>query len=145
MVIAFFIVIGLGVFIAALLVIVVIVVSQRQDFIHPFSNRSSRKNTTKDSQVTDPNHNPKNPSLRSGADLETALVDYLLAQASADTGVNLSRDMMVIDRITNAARKAMNDLAETKSTNISIPFITADGSGPKHFEYTLTQDILRQL
>ena len=134
-------VIGLGVVVMLVMVVMIVALSRREDFINPFSSsKPTRERSTKEPKVDSPRMAP--PLI---GEEEAALVDWLLDQASEQTGVNLKGDPMAVERIANAARLARQELEEQESTLISLPFLTADGSGPKHFELTLTRNMLDQL
>jgi hypothetical protein len=137
--------VGLGVFGAILLVVIVVVLSRREDFVHPVSGRKSDPQPVREVSVEALKNIPSNPHFLSIEDQEQVLVDWLLAQASEQTGVNLTGDQMVQDRMVNAVRNAMKDLDGQDSTTISLPFLTADGSGPKHFEMTFTRQMMDQI
>lgn len=77
-------------------------------------------------------------------DRETRLVvGWLLDQAFEQTGARLADDKMAYDRIVAAARKATTDLKTLEAATISLPFLTADASGPRHVECRLTREALR--
>jgi len=136
---------GLGALAAVILVIVVVVISRREDFVNPFSNRKTERQPAREASVSATKNVAPPYSFRSEGDQEQALVDWLVSQASAQTGVNLSRDQMVQERIVNAVRNAMQELEGQDEAVISLPFLTADGSGPKHFEMTFTRKMMDQL
>lgn len=82
----------------------------------------------------------------SAADREhQAVIAWLLSQAFEQTGVKLADDKIAYQRISEAARKAVKELQSQTATTISLPFLTADASGPKHFEIRLTRDVLKEL
>jgi len=74
-----------------------------------------------------------------------AVVDWLLTQAFEQTGVRVADEPLAYQRITEAAQKAMRDLQTQEVTSISLPFLTADANGPKHFEARLTRAVIREL
>ncbi len=74
-----------------------------------------------------------------------AVVDWLLTQAFEQTGVRVADEPLAYQRITEAARKAMRDLQTQEVASISLPFLTADANGPKHFEARLTRAVIREL
>lgn len=74
-----------------------------------------------------------------GDDFDDAVIDYLVGQFKKDNGIDLSKDKMAVQRLKDAAEKAKKDLSGVSQTQISLPFITADDSGPKHLEVTLTR------
>jgi molecular chaperone DnaK len=76
---------------------------------------------------------------------EQAVVSWLCSQAFEQTGVRVAEDKVAFQRITEAARIAIRDLASQPDTLISLPALIADAAGPKHFEIRLTQEVLREL
>src|SRR5690606_23542373 len=64
---------------------------------------------------------------------------YLIDTFKADTGIDLSQDKMAMQRLKEAAEKAKIELSGVTTTNINLPFITADATGPKHLDATLTR------
>ena len=65
-----------------------------------------------------------------GDDFDQVIIDYLVAQFKQENGIDLSQDKMALQRLKDAAEKAKKDLSGVTSTSISLPFITADASGP---------------
>ncbi|RKQ88604.1 molecular chaperone DnaK [Brockia lithotrophica] len=80
-----------------------------------------------------------------GDDFDQAIVDYLIAEFRRDTGIDLSQDRMALQRLREAAEKAKKELSTSLSTTISLPFIAADATGPKHLEMTLTRAKFEEL
>ena len=80
-----------------------------------------------------------------GDDLDNALIQYLIAEFKRDTGVDVSKDKMVMQRLKEAAEKAKIELSSVKETEINLPFLTADASGPKHLSLKLTRAKFEQL
>jgi hypothetical protein len=76
---------------------------------------------------------------------EQAVVNWLLTQAFEQTGVKIAASDMAHQRIVEAARKALRELKTQSTATISLPFLTADASGPKHFEIHLTRDVIKEL
>ncbi|CAN6669304.1 import motor subunit, mitochondrial [Trichomonascus vanleenenianus] len=74
-----------------------------------------------------------------GEDFDIALVRHLVDKFKKENGIDLSGDRMAIQRIREAAEKAKVELSSTVSTDINLPFITADASGPKHINATITR------
>eukprot|EP00698_Gefionella_okellyi_P012996 TRINITY_DN352_c0_g3_i1.p1 TRINITY_DN352_c0_g3~~TRINITY_DN352_c0_g3_i1.p1 ORF type:complete len:689 (+),score=170.77 TRINITY_DN352_c0_g3_i1:241-2067(+) len=74
-----------------------------------------------------------------GEDFDTRLVDHLIKEFKASDGVDLKSDRLALGRLREAAEKAKIELSSTTQTDISLPFITADASGPKHLNVTLTR------
>jgi len=84
-----------------------------------------------------------------GDDFDKKVMDWMVAEFRRDTGIDLSKDKMSAQRLIEAAEKAKIELSSMTSTNINLPFITADASGPKHLDLTLTRakfdDLTRDL
>ena len=74
-----------------------------------------------------------------GDDFDQRIIDWMIKEFKQTEGVDLSGDKMAMQRLKEAAEKAKIELSSTPSTTISLPFITADATGPKHLEMTLTQ------
>ena len=74
-----------------------------------------------------------------GDDFDKKVMDWMVAEFKKDNGVDLSGDKMAAQRLIEAAEKAKIELSSMTSTNINLPFITADASGPKHLDLTLTR------
>ena len=74
-----------------------------------------------------------------GDDFDQKIMDYLVEQFKMDNGVDLSKDRMAMQRLKEAAEKAKIELSNLQKTNISLPFISANASGPLHLEYELTR------
>jgi len=80
-----------------------------------------------------------------GADIDTAVVNYLIDEFNRQTKINLKDDRMAMARLKEAAEKAKIELSNLFTTEVSLPFITSDTSGPKHLQITLTRTKLEQL
>ena len=80
-----------------------------------------------------------------GDDFDQKIVDWMVAGFKADTGVDLSNDKMAMQRLREAAEKAKIELSGGLSSNISLPFITADATGPKHLDMTLSRAKFNEL
>ena len=80
-----------------------------------------------------------------GDDFDECVMKYLLAEFKKDTGVDLSTDKIAIQRLREAAEKAKTDLSGMTTATINLPYITADASGPKHMDYTLTRAKFNEL
>ena len=74
-----------------------------------------------------------------GDDFDKKVMDYIITQFKSETGIDLSNDKMAMQRVKEAAEKAKIDLSGMTTAQISLPFITADATGPKHLETTLTR------
>ncbi|MBQ8128870.1 MAG: Hsp70 family protein, partial [Clostridia bacterium] len=72
-------------------------------------------------------------------DFDQRIIDYLASEFKKDTGIDLKADRMALQRLKEAAEKAKIELSGVLSTNINLPFITADATGPKHLDITLTR------
>ena len=74
-----------------------------------------------------------------GDDFDNRIMDLLISEFKKETGIDLSNDKLAKQRLKEAAEKAKIELSTLTQTTISLPFITADATGPKHLEYTLTR------
>ena len=74
-----------------------------------------------------------------GDDFDQRVMDYLVAEFKTANGIDLSADKMAMQRIKEAAEKAKKELSSSTTTNINLPYITADATGPKHLDVTLTR------
>ena len=74
-----------------------------------------------------------------GDDFDQRIMDWLVAEFKKENGIDLSKDKMALQRLKEAAEKAKVELSTLTSTSISLPFITADASGPRHLEINLTR------
>ncbi|TCJ15139.1 molecular chaperone DnaK [Rubrobacter taiwanensis] len=74
-----------------------------------------------------------------GDDFDAKVVDWMVQEFRKAEGIDLSKDKMAMQRLVEAAEKAKRELSSTTSTNINLPFITADQEGPKHLDLTLTR------
>ncbi len=80
-----------------------------------------------------------------GDDFDQRVIDWLVAEFKRDQGIDLSKDPMALQRLKEAAEKAKIELSSAQSTDINLPFITADQTGPKHLNITLSRAKLEQL
>ena len=80
-----------------------------------------------------------------GDDFDQRVIDYLAAEFKKDNGIDLRQDKMAAQRLKEAAEKAKIELSGVTSTGINLPFITADASGPKHLDMTLTRAKFNEL
>ena len=80
-----------------------------------------------------------------GDDFDQRVIDWIVAEFKKDQGIDLAKDAMALQRLKEAAEKAKMELSTTQSTDINLPFITADASGPKHLNYSLTRAKFEQL
>ncbi|NJK80176.1 MAG: molecular chaperone DnaK [Chloroflexaceae bacterium] len=80
-----------------------------------------------------------------GDDFDQRIIEWLLHEFKQETGIDLHTDRMAIQRLKEAAEKAKQELSTVLRTEINLPFITADASGPKHMNYTLSRAKLEQL
>ncbi|MGQ9597352.1 MAG: molecular chaperone DnaK [Thermoproteota archaeon] len=80
-----------------------------------------------------------------GADIDNAIVQLLVSEFQKQNGIDLTKDRMAMMRLKEAAEKAKIELSTLTVTDINLPFIAQDASGPKHFQYTLTRAKLEEL
>jgi molecular chaperone DnaK len=80
-----------------------------------------------------------------GTDMDDMLVNYLAEEFKKDNGIDLRQDKMAVQRLREAVEKAKIELSTTLTTDINLPFITADASGPKHLNITITRAKLEEL
>jgi molecular chaperone DnaK len=80
-----------------------------------------------------------------GDDIDNRVVEWLAAEFKKDQGIDVSKDRMAIQRLKEAAEKAKIELSQMQETDINLPFLTADASGPKHLQLKLTRAKLEQL
>ncbi|HEY2407992.1 MAG TPA: molecular chaperone DnaK, partial [Polyangiaceae bacterium] len=80
-----------------------------------------------------------------GDDVDHQIMDFLTAEFKKDTGLDVSHDKMVIQRLKDAAEQAKIELSTKQETTINLPFLTADASGPKHLQKQLTRAKLEQM
>ena len=80
-----------------------------------------------------------------GDNIDQKLIDWIIDEFKKDQGIDLSKDKMALQRLKEAAEKAKIELSSTMSTDINLPFITADASGPKHLNMALTRAKFEQL
>jgi hypothetical protein len=76
---------------------------------------------------------------------ERLVTEWILSQAFEQTGIRVADDAMAYQRVAEAARKAVSELKTQPETQIQLPFLTADATGPKHVELTLTRAVLDEL
>ena len=80
-----------------------------------------------------------------GDDFDQKIIDFLVAEFKKDSGIDLSGDKMAMQRLKEAAEKAKIELSGMTTSNINLPFITADATGPKHLDVTLTRAKFNEL
>ncbi|MCK9286913.1 MAG: molecular chaperone DnaK [Sphaerochaetaceae bacterium] len=80
-----------------------------------------------------------------GDDFDQKIIDWLVESFKKDTGIDLSKDKMALQRLKEAAEKAKIELSSTKDTSINLPYITADASGPKHLQVDLSRAKFEQM
>ncbi len=80
-----------------------------------------------------------------GDDFDQAIIDWMAGEFLKSQGIDLRKDRMALQRLKEAAEKAKVELSSTLQTNINLPFVTADQSGPKHLDLTLSRSKLEQL
>ncbi len=80
-----------------------------------------------------------------GDDFDQVLIDYIAEEFKKENGIDLRKDQMALQRLKEAAERAKKDLSQQATTDINLPFITADASGPKHLQMSLTRSKFEQL
>lgn len=80
-----------------------------------------------------------------GEDFDGRIIDYLVAEFKKDSGIDLSKDSLALQRLKEAAEKAKIELSSSQQTEINLPYITADASGPKHLNIKLSRAKLESL
>ena len=80
-----------------------------------------------------------------GEDFDQRIMDYLVAEFKKDTGTDLTKDVLALQRLKEAAEKAKIELSSSAQTDVNLPYITADASGPKHMNLKITRSKLEQL
>ena len=80
-----------------------------------------------------------------GDDFDNKIIDYLVSEFKKTSGIDLSSDKMAMQRLKEAAEKAKIELSQMQQTQINLPFITADATGPKHLDITLTRAKFEEL
>ena len=80
-----------------------------------------------------------------GEDFDNKVLAFLIAEFKKETGINLRKDVMALQRLREAAEKAKVELSSTVQTNINLPYITMDASGPKHMNIVFSRSKLEQL
>ncbi len=80
-----------------------------------------------------------------GDDIDQKVIEWLVSEFRKEQGIDLSRDSMAVQRLKDAAEKAKIELSSTMETEINLPFITADQTGPKHLTLKLTRSALEQM
>lgn len=80
-----------------------------------------------------------------GEDFDQRIMDHLIAEFKKDTGVDLKNDVLALQRLKEAAEKAKIELSSSQQTDVNLPYVTADASGPKHLNVKLTKAKLESL
>jgi molecular chaperone DnaK len=80
-----------------------------------------------------------------GDDIDQRIIEYLIAEFRKDQGIDVSKDRMVLQRLKEAAEKAKIELSSVSETDVNLPFLTADASGPKHLNMRLSRAKLESL
>ena len=80
-----------------------------------------------------------------GEDFDQRIIDYIIAEFKKESGVDLTKDVLALQRLKEAAEKAKIELSSSASTDVNLPYITADATGPKHLNVKLTRAKLEQL
>ena len=80
-----------------------------------------------------------------GEDFDQRIIDYIISEFKKEQGVDLSKDVLALQRLKEAAEKAKIELSSSQQTEINLPYITADASGPKHLNLKITRAKLEAL
>jgi molecular chaperone DnaK len=80
-----------------------------------------------------------------GTDMDNSIVDYIVKEFKADTGIDVSKDKMAVQRVREAGEKAKIELSSTLETEVNLPYLSADASGPKHLTMKMTRAKLEEL
>jgi molecular chaperone DnaK len=80
-----------------------------------------------------------------GTDMDNAIVDYIVKEFKADTGIDITKDKMAVQRVREAGEKAKIELSSVLETEINLPYLSADASGPKHLTMKFTRSKLEEL
>ena len=80
-----------------------------------------------------------------GEDFDQRIIDFIIAEFKKDSGVDLAKDVLALQRLKEAAEKAKIELSRSAATDVNLPYITADATGPKHLNIKLTRAKLEQL
>ena len=80
-----------------------------------------------------------------GEDFDNVIVNFLVDEFKKESGIDIKKDAAAMQRVKDEAEKAKKELSSSTSTDINLPFLSADEDGPKHFEYTLTRAKLEEL
>jgi molecular chaperone DnaK len=80
-----------------------------------------------------------------GDDFDQVVIDYIADEFKKEHGIDLRKDQMALQRLKETAERAKKDLSQQTTTDINLPFITADASGPKHLQMSLTRAKFEQL
>src|SRR5262249_48387815 len=80
-----------------------------------------------------------------GDDVDDRIIEWLVSECKKSEGIDLSKDRMALQRLKEGAEKAKIELSTAMETEINLPFVTADASGPKHLQVKLTRARLEQL
>src|SRR3989344_1393817 len=80
-----------------------------------------------------------------GDDIDQLIINHFIDEFKKDQGIDVAKDKLVVQRLKDAAEKAKHELSSTTTTEINIPFLTADASGPKHFNLNFTRAKLESL
>lgn len=74
-----------------------------------------------------------------GEDFDQRIMDHLVSEFKKDSGIDLTKDMLALQRLKDAAEKAKIELSSAQSTTVNLPYVTADATGPKHLDVTITR------
>ncbi|MDA3920586.1 MAG: molecular chaperone DnaK [Salinisphaera sp.] len=90
-------------------------------------------------------HSTNGDTFLGGEDFDNAIIEHIAAEFEKDQGVNLRKDKLALQRLKEAAEKAKIELSSTQQTEINLPYVTADASGPKHLNMKITRAKLESL
>ena len=78
-------------------------------------------------------------TMLGGADIDNMLIEYLCSEFKRDNGIDLTKDTMALQRLKDAAERAKIELSSSQQTSVNIPYVTADATGPKHMNISITR------
>ena len=86
---------------------------------------------------------PTSDTFLGGEDFDQRIIDHIVTEFKKEQGVDLTKDVLALQRLKEAAEKAKIELSSSTATDVNLPYITADASGPKHLNIKLTRAKLR--
>lgn len=130
----------------ALIIIVLAIVVLAIAGLTQFFRRKPEADVPAQPMSSSPPAAPVSPRLASAADIDAKpFTRWLCDQACAQTGLDLRQDVMALTRLAEAATKAQSEIERKGKAEISLPYISADARGPKHFSLTVTREQLDRL